>query len=160
MPLHTCIEFEKNSCRVCLHYCFFGDKNWLLRTLLTCTIILWLLIFFYLPSHCLESRKRYTLRLLLISKKWSTTAGLLCKRIQAYWQSLQHGWLVIDVNFMQNKVGTIWCWYWFTSFCGWKIGMANIEIWCKWLLTSFCSHWNLAYHLHNACIVHLPLNTI
>ena len=38
-------------------------------------------------------------------KNRSTTAELLCKRIQAYWQSSHVGRLVVDVNFTQNKAG-------------------------------------------------------
>ena len=36
-------------------------------------------------------------------KNRSKTVELLCKNIQTYWQSPHRGWLVVDVNFTQNK---------------------------------------------------------
>ena len=36
----------------------------------------------------------------------------------------------------------------------------NVQIWCIYSLTSLCSQTNLVYHLHNACIIHPPPNTM
>ena len=109
-------------------------------------------------------------------KNQSKNRELRCKRIQTYWQSSHRGWLVIDINFTQNKAGIFWHWHWFTSFCGWhgngtwRCSNAvfkhknclnkNVQILYIYSLTSLCSQSNQAYHLHSVCILHWLLNTM
>ena len=109
-------------------------------------------------------------------KNQSKNRWLRCKRIQTYWQSSHRGWLVIDINFTQNKAGIFWHWHWFTSFCGWHGNgtwrCSNavfkhknclnkiVQILYIYSLTSLCSQSNQAYHLHSVCILHSLLNTM
>ena len=79
-------------------------------------------------------------------KKWSKTAELLCKRIQVYWLSSHHGWLVVEVNFMQSKVGIFWCWIFLWVKDGNGTWCCSNEIKIVWTRTSrfyVYIHWHL-----------------
>ena len=57
-PANVYWSLKKISCKACLlFYCYFGDKKYILKALLTCTFIL--------PLLSSESRKRYKLKLCL-----------------------------------------------------------------------------------------------